>query len=334
MQVSIILPVYNARAFLRETLASIVNQTYQDFELIAIDDGSTDGSSEILAEFARRDKRIAFFRTENRGAGATSNECMERTKNDLVVRHDADDLMLPNRLERQVWFMQQNQQISAACGHAWLVDRSGTVLAESKPIVDIERGIRESDPNWFVSLIGAATIMRKRDVLAVGGYPSHRFGEDRELWGRLVVAGYRVAVQPEFLIKIRIHGSSLTASHRQHVILCEWIDQNIIRLLHGGECLSFESFLENRRTLSWPQRLSRSCRELSFVYYKQATREYADRKWWSLLKHSASAIVLNPMMGYRMLQQVSFKRWLSAPDLGRKIIPLGTLAEKNEKRFD
>ena len=310
-EVSVIMPVYNAEGFLGETVASILNQSHQDFELIAIDDGSTDGSADILADFARRDKRVNFFRSENRGAGATATECLARAKNDLVVRHDADDVMLPNRLERQVWFMQQNQDISAACGYAWLINRSGKILAWAKPIVDIERGIRESDPHWFVDLIQPATIMRKQDVLAVGGYPKHRYAEDRELWGRLVAAGYRLAVQPEFVIKQRIHGSSLTGSpERRYLLHCAWIDQNVVRMLHGEECISFEAYLENRRAISLPQQLLRDSRELGLVCYKEATREFADRKWWRFAKHCTSAILLNPMLGFRMLQKVSFKRFL------------------------
>jgi glycosyltransferase involved in cell wall biosynthesis len=310
-EVSIILPVYNASAFLSETISSICNQTYLDFELIAIDDGSTDRSSEILADFARRDSRIVFFRRENRGVGATSTECMARARNDLIVRHDADDLMLPNRLERQVWFMQQNQSISAATGYAWLTDRDGNIVAESKPIIDIERGIRELEPRWFVDLIQPATIMRKTDILAVGGYSKHRYAEDRELWGRLVASGYRVAVQPEFVIKQRIHGSSLTGRPNRHKLLhCAWIDHNTVRLLQGKECISFETFLENRRTISFPQRALRDSREVALMFYKEATREFADRRWWRFLKHCASAILLDPMLGYRMFQKVSFRRSL------------------------
>jgi glycosyltransferase involved in cell wall biosynthesis len=309
-EVSIILPVYNARNFLAETLQSIIDQTHPAFEVIAIDDGSTDGSSEILAEFARRDPRITFFRRENRGAGATANECMARAKNDLVVRHDADDIMVPERLERQIWFMQQNPNISAATSYAWLIDKNGRLVSEAKPIVDIERGIRDSDPNWFVLLIGPAMIMRKRDIQAVGGYPKHRFAEDRELWGRLVASGYQLAVQPEFLIKQRIHGSSLTGSaDRRHTrAICEWIDQNIIRLLRGQECLSFQTFLEDRRAVSFFNRLSRDSRELGWACYKEATRDFADRRWCRLLKHSTLAILLNPMLAWRMFQKVSFKR--------------------------
>lgn len=311
MQVSVILPVYNAESFLAETLSSILNQTHQDFELIAIDDGSTDRSPEVLAEFARRDDRVHFYRKENWGAGATANECVERASNDLVVRHDSDDLMLPDRLALQVSFMQQNSDVSAASGYAWLINRSGKVVAEAKPIVDIERGIRESDPSWFVNLIQPAMIMRKQHVLKVGGYPKHRYAEDRELWGRLVAAGYRVAVQPEFVIKQRIHGASLTGTPDRHNLLhCAWIDQNIVRLLHDKECISFETYLENRQAVSLPQRLLRDSREKALICYKEATREFADRKWWRFVKHGASAVLLDPMLGLRMLQKVSFRKSL------------------------
>jgi len=309
MQVSIILPVYNAGSFLPETLSSILQQSYEDFELIAFDDGSSDDSPDVLADFARRDKRIVVGRHENQGEGVTAAKCVAMAKNDLIVRHDADDLMLPNRLERQVWFMQQNRDISVASGYAWLIDRSGKVLAEGKPKVDIERGIRESDPSWFVNLIHPATIMRREHVLAVGGYPKHRYADDRELWGRLVAAGYRVAVQPEFVIKQRIHGASLTGTpDRRNLLHCAWIDQNIVRLLHGKECISFETFLEDRRAISFPRRLLRDSRELALISYKEATREFADRKWWRFVKHGASAVLLDPMLGFRMLQKVSFKR--------------------------
>jgi glycosyltransferase involved in cell wall biosynthesis len=128
-------------------LQSVLDQTHQSFELIAIDDGSTDRSFDILADFASRDSRIVAARQDNRGVGVTVNESLERAKNELVVRFDADDLMFPVRLERQIWFMQQHQQISVATSYAWLIDRRGNLLAEAKPTIDIERGTRELNPD-------------------------------------------------------------------------------------------------------------------------------------------------------------------------------------------
>jgi glycosyltransferase involved in cell wall biosynthesis len=308
-QVSVILPVYNAEEFLTEALQSVLNQSHHSFELIAMDDGSTDGSTEILAEFARRDKRVAMHRRQNRGVAATANECLEKARNELVVRIDADDVMLPNRIERQVSFMQQHQAISVASCYAWLIDRKGKVLARAKPEVDIERGIRECEPNYFVSLIQPATIMRRQHVAAVGGYSSgYRFAEDRELWGRLVVAGYRLGVQPEFLVKQRIHRSSLTGqSMRQNEVVCRFIDGNIRRVLQGQPSLSFEVFLDQRRKLSLFKRLARSGEELGSVFYKQATRDYAERRWWSLFRHGTSAVCLSPAYGIRILQKLAFR---------------------------
>jgi glycosyltransferase involved in cell wall biosynthesis len=310
-EVSVVVPVYNAGEFLAETLQSILDQTHQNFELIAIDDGSTDGSSDILADFARRDKRIVFSRRENRGAGATANECMEKARSSLVIRHDADDLMLPNRIERQIWFMQQNPHISASTSYALLIDRNGNLIADARPKIDIERGIRELNPHWFVSLIQPATIMRSRDIAAVGGYRSdYRFGEDRELWGRLVVSGYRLDVQPEFLVKQRIHGSSLSISKLQHhVLFCDSIDHNIIRSLRGQAYLPFDTYLENRKKTPFLNRMSRNVKELSLIHYKEATRDFADQRWWRFLKHSVSAVFLNPTYGVRMVQKLSYKRW-------------------------
>jgi glycosyltransferase involved in cell wall biosynthesis len=309
-EVSVIVPVYNAREFLAEALQSVLEQTHQSFELIAIDDGSTDGSWDILEDFARRDKRVFVSRRENRGVAATANECLERAKNELVVRLDADDVMLPNRLERQIWFMQQHQDISVATSYAWLIDRNGNVLARAKPTVDVDRGIRECNPHHFAETIQAATIMRKRHILAVGGYsPRYRFAEDRELWGRLVASGYQLSVQPEFLLKVRLHGSSLTAeTMRENQLICKYINQNIVRLLRGQTYISYEIFMENRRRTPLLRRLTRAAEEASLLFYKRGTRDFAERKWWRFLKHGTAAICLNPIWGVRMFQKLTLKR--------------------------
>jgi glycosyltransferase involved in cell wall biosynthesis len=306
IEVSVILPVHNAQEFLAEALQSVLDQTHQSFELIAIDDGSTDRSFDILAAFARRDRRIVVARQDNRGVGITVNECLERAKNELVVRFDADDLMFPVRLERQTWFMQQHQQISVATSYAWLIDRRGNLLAEAKPTIDIERGMRELNPKYFVELVTPSTIMRKTHIQAVGGYPmGYRLG-DRELWGRLVASGYRLGVQPEFLLAQRLHRSSITANgtHRS-VVEGKFIDQNIIRALQGQPHVSFETFLHKRSRLPLLKRLARTADEFSLAYYREATRDFAERDWWRLMTHSTSAICLNPIRGLQMFRRMA-----------------------------
>ncbi|MGA9306202.1 MAG: glycosyltransferase [Candidatus Sulfotelmatobacter sp.] len=308
-EVSVILPVYNAKEFLAQALRSVLDQTHQRFELIAVDDGSTDGSGEILADFARQDKRIVFWRTENQGPAATANACLARAKNDLVVRLDADDLMVPDRIERQIWFMQRHPDISVATSYVWLIDRNGKLIAEAKPKIDIDRGIREYRPHCFVDIIQPATIMRKRHIQEVGGYSrEYRFAEDRELWGRLVASGYRLDVQPEFLVKQRIHRSSLTAKGiRGNIVICKFIDQNTVRLLQGQKAISLQTFHDSRRNTPVLKRLARDANELSKVYYKEATRDFAEKNWGRFFTHSTSAICLNPIWALRMLKRMA--RW-------------------------
>jgi hypothetical protein len=79
--------------------------------------------------------------------------------------------MFPVRLERQICFMQKHQQISVATSYAWLIDRRGNLLAEAKPTIDIERGMRELNPRYFVELVTPSTIIREQHIQAVGGYP-------------------------------------------------------------------------------------------------------------------------------------------------------------------
>jgi glycosyltransferase involved in cell wall biosynthesis len=303
--VSVILPVHNAKDFLPETLQSVLTQTHQRFELIAVDDGSTDGSDEILVDFARRDKRIVVLLRRNRGVAAAANECLNTANNELVVRLDADDLMLPNRLERQIWFMLNHPEISVATSYAWLIDRYGNLLAQATPRVDIDRGVRELKPDYFVNLIQPATIMRKTHIEAVGGYSTeYRVGEDRELWGRLVSLGYRLDVQREFLIKQRLHKSSLTANTiRRNILIGEFIDHNIVRALMGQPAFSVDTFLNHRRNAPIIDRLTRSVSQLSQAFYREATRDFAEKDWWPFLKHSSSAVCLNPIWALRMFQK-------------------------------
>jgi glycosyltransferase involved in cell wall biosynthesis len=299
MQVSVIMPVYNAQEFLASAIQSVLGQTHQDFELIAMDDGSSDQSLDILEQFARQDSRVLVGHQRNRGVGLTINECLARAKNDLVLRFDADDLMVPNRLERQVWFMERHQELSVATSYAWLIDRQNRLLAEARPVVDIERGIRLLDPGYFVELVTPSTIMRRQHIKAIGPYQGNYREiaplEDRELWGRLVASGYRIGVQAEFLLKQRLHRSSLTAKTcLQNIIVGEFVDLNTIRALQGKPALPFESFMHRRRSASFLARLARDTHELGSACYRQATRDFAERDWWRLLGHGISAVCLRP----------------------------------------
>lgn len=125
-QLSVILPVYNAGNYLSACLDSIVSQTYSNFEVIAIDDGSTDNSVELLREFAHTYPNIKIARNkENRGIGYTVNKALSKAKGQFIARMDADDAMLPERLEKQIKYLQQNPETVLVGGQCLVIDEDG-----------------------------------------------------------------------------------------------------------------------------------------------------------------------------------------------------------------
>lgn len=110
--ISIIMPVYNAEAFLKNSLESIILQTHKNWELITVDDGSTDNSYNILKSFQRKNHKIKVFRNSvNKGIGETVNLALSKTKSNYIARQDADDISDPTRLEKQLSYLRSNPSI-------------------------------------------------------------------------------------------------------------------------------------------------------------------------------------------------------------------------------
>jgi hypothetical protein len=206
--VSVVLPVYNAERWLRESVGSILSQTLRDFELVAIDDGSTDRSGEILAELAKSDARVRVLTHErNRGLIATLNRGLSAARAPLVARHDADDVALPERLGRQVEFLSRHPEVGVLATSHIRVDQRGRRIVCRPPAGDTE--IR-----WKL-LLGNSwchpTIMLRRELVSgeTEVYRDFRHAEDFELWVRLL-AKSRGATLPEPLVQIREHEASVS----------------------------------------------------------------------------------------------------------------------------
>jgi hypothetical protein len=206
--VTVLLPVYNGAGYLDAALASILGQSFKDFELLIIDDGSTDRTPEIIE--ACQDKRIRCIRHEsNRGLIATLNEGLGLTASKYVARMDADDVCHPQRLEMQHRFMEEHPDVGVAGTAIRLIDREG------------RRGPTYRFPEqhdvilWalsFVCPMAHPTVMMRRDlVVSAGGYSvSAVHAEDYDLWERLSTRT-RFANLPQALLSLRKHELSVTS---------------------------------------------------------------------------------------------------------------------------
>lgn len=213
--VSVVLPVFNAEATLREALASIRAQTYERLEVIAVDDGSSDGSAGILADEAARDKRILVIRTANGGVAAALNVGLARATGEFIARMDADDISEPPRFEKQVVHLEQNSSCVAVGCDVIHIDSNGAVMSGGKSsgssarMRDRCQDFRHFPPSPPV--IPHPTAMIRTDAIrAVGGYRGcFRAAEDRDLWWRLSRLG-EIHRLPEQLFRYRMHDSTIT----------------------------------------------------------------------------------------------------------------------------
>jgi glycosyltransferase involved in cell wall biosynthesis len=218
--VSVILPVYNAEAYLRAAIDSILAQTFPDFELLTLDDGSTDGSLAILRGYAASDPRVRVVSRENRGLVATLNELIAISKGRYLARMDADDLSRPQRLEKQVAYLESHPDCLAVGTQYLLVDPHGNPLCESANEITHE----EIEAAHFATTQGRIchprVAMRKDAVVQVGGYRSGtQFAEDLDLFLRLGEIG-KLTNLPDVLFEYRHHLNSICYSR--------WVEQRTV----------------------------------------------------------------------------------------------------------
>ncbi|MGX6446049.1 glycosyltransferase family 2 protein [Neobacillus sp. K501] len=188
-KVSIIMGIYNCENFLAESLTSIMNQTYKNWELILCDDGSTDGTIKIAAEFVKRDERIKLIKNNtNLGLAKTLNNCLKHCQGEYILRHDGDDIMVVNRIETQVAYM--NNHDCDACGSgAYLFDKRG-VWGTRQPVRFPHRNIMITDGPF----IHPTVIMKHEKLLEVAGYSDNQLTkqrlEDYDLWLKFYEKGF------------------------------------------------------------------------------------------------------------------------------------------------
>lgn len=217
--VSVVMPVYNADKYVAEAIESILAQTFADFELIIVDDGSHDRSPEIIREYARRDDRVRFLRQErNQGVSCARNRGIDAAGGEFLALMDSDDVSLPTRLEQQLRFLQQNPDIGVVGVGAKKLNQDLTALVGMRALPRLHAPIVLSLFLGAGSLVAGSLMIRLQPLRAVGGFADHlRYAEESDLFVRLLVqTKIRFANLPEILYLQRIHDSN-KSSHSEPV---------------------------------------------------------------------------------------------------------------------
>lgn len=199
--ISVVLPVYNGLPYLRAAVESVLTQSFRDFELIVINDGSSDGSAELLAAFD--DPRLRLSHQENRGLAATLNIGIAQARGHYIARQDQDDICLPGRFEKQVTFLDSHPHVGllGTAAEIWVAsERTARTLCHPAESDALRFGLLFN--NYFVH----SSVMLRRAVFdSVGGYAedsARQPPEDYELWSR-VARQFEVANLPDTLLAYR-----------------------------------------------------------------------------------------------------------------------------------
>lgn len=220
---SVLMPVYNGREFLKPAIDSILAQTFRDFELIIVNDGSTDDTQRIIESY--KDSRIVAIQQQNQGVARSLNNGLDIARGKYVRRHDADDVSTPDSFKIQIDFLEKNPGYVMVCNQQAFMTASGRVAMKyrvpnemffnGRKIVDLDFShfsMESSSP-----VVHGTACYRREEVLKAGKYrTAFTVSEDNDLWLRLL-EDYKIAVLHDCTYFMRLHGTSATQRHADKI---------------------------------------------------------------------------------------------------------------------
>ena len=298
VSISVLMSACNSEAYLEEAIESVLNQTFHDFEFIIIDDGSKDATLSIAQKYAAKDTRIVIDSHENMGLGNSLNRAMKMAKGEWIARMDADDIMLPTRLEEQVKYLQTHTDIDVLSCWAYYINDKGHNIGKLSHPSDLqtkEDNKRYLTENKLVHILHPGVIMRKESILSVGGYKPIVPSQDIELWNRLIEKGYIIVCVPQILMKYRIHPKSVTnANYLKTIHFDEWIGE-CMRLRRQGKAeISFESFEQQLAQNPFWVRIEKWRKMYANYAYRNAGFLLGSRKYFGFFINLFYSFLLDP----------------------------------------
>ncbi len=256
--VSVIMALYNGERYVAEAIDSVLCQTHKRFELIIVNDGSTDRSQTIINQYAERDSRIRVLSQENADQPASLNRGLAAARNEWVAVLDADDICMPHRLETQLRTLQQARSVRVLGSYAVRIDHTGRVHGIRTPrptsVPEFRRLVKQ---NALVTLVHPSAMMHRPTILRLGGYdPSFGAAADMELWSR--VSDEHVVVSlPEPLLYYRVHEASMSMSRFfEQRLMLRWIQARQYARRQGSPQPTLEDYQRSEGVWSTLDRLN------------------------------------------------------------------------------
>jgi glycosyltransferase involved in cell wall biosynthesis len=301
-KISVLMPVYNGAAFVEQSIESVLAQSFIDFELVIVNDGSTDDTPAILRGLAAKDARIRIVTKPNSGISETLNAGLAVARAPWIARLDADDLMLPQRLERQWAFVSADPGVVAAGSYYEIVNSQGEGRGILYPLPrnrdELAAIMAARDPLSFTH----PTMIYLRDVATcLGGYrKAYEPCEDADLFARMLAEGGIILIQPEVLTRYRVHPGSISSRKMtEQFTTLRFIYHNFYAARDNKPVLSHEAFLDLRQRRPLGEKLQERLLLVSEYFYRAYTTAKVEGHKGKALACLAIASALRPYKALR-----------------------------------
>nr|WP_294945196.1 glycosyltransferase [uncultured Mucilaginibacter sp.] len=212
-KITVLMPAYNAGKYIHEAINSVLGQTFAHFELMIVNDGSTDDTLDVISSF--EDDRIVVIHQANKGVAAALNTGLKYARAPYIARFDADDICYPHRLQVQYDFITAHPQYSIIGSEADYIDTEGEFLFKHRLAGYTYNELRQLDIS-ICPMIHSCVLYKKAAILNAGGYNEHAYTfEDHFLWANLLKTKMACNLQQP-LIKVRLNPESVTIDEKWH----------------------------------------------------------------------------------------------------------------------
>lgn len=289
-RITVVMTVYNGMPYLRDAVESVLGQTYRDFRLIVIDDGSNDGSGGYLD--ALTDPRLVVVHQANQGQHKAANRGIAMAEGEFIARMDADDVAQPDRLAKQVAFLDANPHVGLVGGQILRMGARGAGMPSNLPTGHAE--IVDDLLTNRHGMCNATTMFRRKLFDELGGYWEHDLSEDWDLFLRMAEVS-ELANLDELLLAVRFHSRSLNGRRIVEVQLYnEFAAHRATLRAEGRPEETFSQFLAGHRSRRWPRSwiFLLDCHGLN--QYRYAVADLYDGRRISGLAHLGLSVVMAP----------------------------------------
>ena len=275
-RVTVIIPTYNQDSYISEAIDSVLNQTYQDFEIVITNDGSTDQTLQIIRE--KKDPRIRYFSfDQNQGVSTAANHCIRQATGELIAILDSDNIFLPDKLEKQVSFLDENPGFDAVFTHAIIIDKNGDFhQGKESSFQQLFAQENKSRFQWLNSffysdnsLCNTSVLIKKKCYDQVGLYdPRLHQIHDLDFWIRLCLKS-EIYILPEPLLLFRFHDRNISGVTAENMIRHTWgIPQVLEHYLCPEVSQNFYNIFPQQQRINTPITLD----DLNFLIAKLALK--------------------------------------------------------------